>query len=119
MTYMLVFAAAFLGGMTASYLGVVAERGFKASIGGRSYCSCGKQIPAWWNIPVVSWLALRGRAQCCHCKLPARYFVTEAVMALVCGVAAAWAGALAAAVCAALTGAVVLRVSRHLARAVS
>jgi leader peptidase (prepilin peptidase)/N-methyltransferase len=35
----------------------------------RSACpSCGHQIRAWENIPVLSWLALRGR--CSACKTP-------------------------------------------------
>ncbi|MGZ9045115.1 MAG: prepilin peptidase, partial [Telluria sp.] len=44
----------------------------------RSACpACGQQITALQNIPVVSWLALRGR--CANCKAPisARYPVVE------------------------------------------
>src|SRR5512143_3313419 len=46
----------------------------------RSRCpSCGHMIAAWENIPVISWLMLRGR--CAHCKtrISARYPVVEAV----------------------------------------
>lgn len=46
----------------------------------RSACpSCGTPIAAWQNLPVLSWLLLRGR--CAHCKTPisARYPTVEAV----------------------------------------
>jgi leader peptidase (prepilin peptidase)/N-methyltransferase len=49
----------------------------------RSACThCGHQITAMENIPVISWLILRGR--CSHCKSPvsARYPVIEALTAL-------------------------------------
>lgn len=49
----------------------------------RSHCfSCGKTIPWYLNIPVLSWLILRGR--CANCKAPisVRYPVIEAVTAL-------------------------------------
>jgi leader peptidase (prepilin peptidase)/N-methyltransferase len=41
--------------------------------------SCGTRIRPWQNVPVVSWLALRGR--CSHCAAPisARYPVVEAL----------------------------------------
>lgn len=119
MKHVLVFSAAFLGGLTASYLGVVAERGFVASIKGRSYCVCGQQIPAWWNVPVVSWLVLRGRAHCCESRIPARYVITEASMAVACAVAAAVFGLLAAVLCGVVSGVLVLRASQRLARPIS
>ena len=46
----------------------------------RSACpSCGTPIAAWHNLPVISWVLLRGR--CAHCKTPisARYPTVEAV----------------------------------------
>jgi leader peptidase (prepilin peptidase)/N-methyltransferase len=50
----------------------------------RSACPhCGHQITAMENIPVISWLFLRGK--CSHCKAPisARYPMVELVTALV------------------------------------
>ncbi|MHB1619569.1 MAG: prepilin peptidase [Sulfuricella sp.] len=52
----------------------------------RSACpSCGHMIPAWENIPVISWLILRGR--CAHCKTPIspRYPIVEAFTGLISG----------------------------------
>jgi leader peptidase (prepilin peptidase) / N-methyltransferase len=44
----------------------------------RSECpSCGASIAAYDNIPVVSWLVLRGRARCCDTPISPRYPLTE------------------------------------------
>lgn len=107
----LIFAAAWLGGCTASFLGVVADRGWRGSMVGRSLCVCGTQIPFWWNIPVLSWLALRGRASCCKAVIPSRYVLTELAMATTGGLCAL-DGPYSAAVGLLISGAVVLRVSR-------
>jgi leader peptidase (prepilin peptidase)/N-methyltransferase len=49
----------------------------------RSVCpSCGVPIKAWQNIPIVSYLALRGRCANCGNAIPARYPVVEAVTGL-------------------------------------
>lgn len=54
----------------------------------RSACpSCGHRIRALENIPVVSWLALRGRCSACGVKISARYPIVE----LAAGVLAAFA----------------------------
>ena len=54
----------------------------------RSACpSCKAPIKAWQNIPVVSWLMLRGRCASCKTKISARYPVVE----LATGVLSAWA----------------------------
>jgi leader peptidase (prepilin peptidase) / N-methyltransferase len=47
----------------------------------RSQCPhCGEQIGARDNIPVVSWLLLRGRARCCGAPISPRYPLTELVV---------------------------------------
>jgi leader peptidase (prepilin peptidase) / N-methyltransferase len=47
----------------------------------RSECpSCGAQIAAYDNIPVFSWLLLRGRARCCGAHISPRYPLTELVV---------------------------------------
>jgi leader peptidase (prepilin peptidase)/N-methyltransferase len=44
----------------------------------RSECpACGAQIAAHDNLPVVSWLLLRGRARCCGARISPRYPLTE------------------------------------------
>jgi len=51
--------------------------------------ACGVPIKPWQNIPVVSWLALRGRAACCGVSISARYPVVELLTGLM-SAAAAW-----------------------------
>jgi leader peptidase (prepilin peptidase) / N-methyltransferase len=78
------FLAVF-GAMIGSFLTVVAYRVPRAEsvVGGRSHCpGCGAQIAAYDNVPVVSWLALRGRSRCCHQSISARYPLTETVVAV-------------------------------------
>jgi leader peptidase (prepilin peptidase) / N-methyltransferase len=49
----------------------------------RSSCPhCGHAIRWWENIPVVSWLALRGRCSHCHKPVSARYPIVEALTAM-------------------------------------
>jgi len=48
-----------------------------------SHCSaCGAPIPWYYNIPILSWWALDGRAACCGTKIDRRYWIVEAGMAL-------------------------------------
>src|SRR5689334_10027026 len=91
-----------LAGYTASIACLVLERrlsGMRPT--GRSRCVCGTPIPLYRNIPVVSWLAQRGRAKCCGAHIPTWYLGSEAgtVLAAFAGVVAVrghrWAGALA------------------------
>jgi len=56
----------------------------------RSRCpSCGAGITAWQNVPVVSWLALRGKCASCKAPISARYPAVE-ILAAVLAVLAAW-----------------------------
>lgn len=44
----------------------------------RSACpACGKPIAAYDNIPVLSWLILRGRCRHCHARISPRYAIVE------------------------------------------
>jgi leader peptidase (prepilin peptidase) / N-methyltransferase len=55
----------------------------------RSACpQCGHQIGALENIPVLSWLWLRGRCSGCATRISARYPLVEAIAGLVSGYAA-------------------------------
>jgi leader peptidase (prepilin peptidase) / N-methyltransferase len=49
----------------------------------RSFCpTCRRQLTAWENIPVLSWVALRGRCHGCGEPISARYPLVEAGTAL-------------------------------------
>jgi len=76
--------AAFAGAMFGSFLTVVAHRVPRGEsvVGGRSMCpTCGHQIAAYDNVPVFSWLTLRGRSRCCGEPISARYPLTEITLA--------------------------------------
>jgi len=47
----------------------------------RSHCGCGRPIAWHDNIPVLSWLLLRGRARCCGRPFSFRYPAIEALTA--------------------------------------
>jgi leader peptidase (prepilin peptidase)/N-methyltransferase len=52
----------------------------------RSACpACRAPIPAWHNVPVISWLALRGRCASCQARISVRYPLIE----LLCGLLSA------------------------------
>src|ERR1700761_31607 len=46
-----------------------------------SHCAaCGAPIPWYNNLPILSWLILRGRAACCGTRIDVRYCLVEAGM---------------------------------------
>ena len=47
-----------------------------------SHCACGKPIAWFDNIPILSWLILRGRARCCGRAYGVRYPAIELLTAL-------------------------------------
>ncbi|MCC6783209.1 MAG: prepilin peptidase [Planctomycetes bacterium] len=78
--------ATVLGAVVGSFLNVVIHRlpvrEQQRSRGARSACPhCGAPIPATLNLPIVSWLWLRGRARCCGARISARYPLVEALTA--------------------------------------
>lgn len=77
---------AFAGGMVfGSFAGVLADRIPRGEswVGGRSHCdSCGADIAAYDNVPVFSWLFLRGRCRHCGERISARYPLSELAMAV-------------------------------------
>jgi leader peptidase (prepilin peptidase)/N-methyltransferase len=77
----LAIALAAVGGLiVGSFLNVVAYRlpRGESLVHPRSRCpSCGTQLRALDNIPVVSWLALRGRCHHCGAPVSARYPLVE------------------------------------------
>ena len=72
---------AFLGGLlTGSFVSVVAHRVPRGRLDRRAALgcpACGTQIAAYDNVPVLSWLLLRGRCRCCGARIPPRYPLTE------------------------------------------
>jgi leader peptidase (prepilin peptidase)/N-methyltransferase len=81
----IVFMALF-GLIAGSFLSVVAHRVplGESIVAPRSRCpNCGTQIAAYDNIPLFSYLALRGRCRHCDAKVPATYPLLEAGLAAV------------------------------------
>ena len=79
--------AAVVGAIFGSFLNVVAyrlPRGESLSRP-RSRCpGCETQIRAYDNVPVLSWLALRGRCRTCRAPISARYPLVEAGTGALC-----------------------------------
>lgn len=78
-----------LGACIGSFLNVVIyrlPRGMSVQRPARSICPrCGVPIPWYLNIPLVSWLQLRGRSACCGQPIAARYWLVELCCALLFG----------------------------------
>jgi leader peptidase (prepilin peptidase) / N-methyltransferase len=76
----------FLLGLTfGSFLNVCIYRlpQAKSLVKPRSACPhCGARIKAYDNIPLLSWLILRGRCRGCHARISARYPLVELLTAL-------------------------------------
>jgi leader peptidase (prepilin peptidase) / N-methyltransferase len=75
----------FLGVIMGSFVTAVAHRVPRGMplVAARSRCTaCGAQIAAYDNVPVASWLVLRGRARCCGAPISPRYPLTELVLGL-------------------------------------
>lgn len=55
-------------------------------LGPRSLCPvCGVQIAAYDNVPIFSWLLLRGRSRCCGTRISPRYPLAETATAALFG----------------------------------
>ncbi|MEV4418828.1 prepilin peptidase [Patulibacter sp. NPDC049589] len=88
---LIAFAAAF-GLLIGSFLNVVAYRlpNGTSVVTGRSECpNCHHQIRAYDNVPVFSWLLLRGHCRDCSAPISARYPLVEAVTAILWALVAA------------------------------
>lgn len=72
--------ATLLGLFFGSFTNVVVyrlPRGENVAFPGSHCPGCGKPIRAWHNLPVLSYLLLRGRARCCRVRIPLRYPAIE------------------------------------------
>jgi leader peptidase (prepilin peptidase)/N-methyltransferase len=82
------YAAVLIGALFGSFFNVVAyrlPRGESLSHP-RSRCpGCETPIKPYDNIPVLSWLALRGKCRACGSRISPRYPLVEAATALLCG----------------------------------
>ncbi len=88
MTGLLVGGCALLGLFIGSFLNVVIYRVPRGEsvVSPRSRCpGCGEEIAWYDNLPVVSWLVLRGRCRRCRESISARYPVVELLTAVVFG----------------------------------
>jgi prepilin signal peptidase PulO-like enzyme (type II secretory pathway) len=84
MDLLLAAYGALIAAVFASFFCVVAERvPAGESLMGRSRCVCGRQLSGVENIPILSWVALRGRSRCCGATIPVRYVTAETASAVV------------------------------------
>lgn len=75
-----------MGACIGSFLNVVIYRtplGIPVNDPARSFCpECENSIPWYLNIPVLSWLMLRGKSACCGTRISFRYCFVELLTAL-------------------------------------
>ncbi|HWA59054.1 MAG TPA: prepilin peptidase [Gemmatimonadales bacterium] len=86
---LVIVVAGVLGALIGSFLNVCILRWPKEQsvIKPRSHCpGCGRQIAAWDNIPILSWLLLRGRCRHCQTAISIQYPLIELSVAFL------WAG---------------------------
>lgn len=84
MATLAVIVGGLLGAAIGSYLTCVSWRlPRRIRITGRSICpACKAQLKPHWNVPLLGWLSLRGRAGCCGNRISARYPLVEMMSAL-------------------------------------
>lgn len=86
---LVIIVAGLLGALIGSFLNVCILRWPKEEsvVKPRSHCpGCNQPIAAWDNIPIVSWLLLRGRCRHCKTAISIQYPLIELCVALI------WAG---------------------------
>jgi leader peptidase (prepilin peptidase)/N-methyltransferase len=85
MTLVFTIFSAVLGAVVGSFLNACIHR-MPRGVGllnpRRSFCpSCNKVIPWYENIPILSWIFLRGRCAGCKAPIPVRYLIVELLTA--------------------------------------
>ncbi len=79
--------AGVLGAILGSFLNVVVHRlpRHESLVKPRSHCpACGTPVKPYDNVPILSWLALRGHCRGCGVAISARYPLIEALTAALC-----------------------------------
>lgn len=80
---------ALVGACVGSFLNVVLyriPRGMGVNQPPRSFCpACGTPIPWYLNLPIISWLILRGKSACCRRPISPRYPLIESACCLLFG----------------------------------
>lgn len=86
MPWLLPLFFALFGACIGSFLNVVIYRlplGLSVNEPRRSFCpTCKAPIPWYLNLPIISWLLLRGRSACCRTPISPRYWLVEVFCAL-------------------------------------
>lgn len=80
-------AAGVLGAVLGSFLNVVTYRlpRRESLVAPGSHCtSCGSPVRAFDNVPIISWLVLRGHCRQCSAHISARYPLVEAATGALC-----------------------------------
>ena len=71
----------FIGLCVGSFLNVVIHRlprGLSVNDPKRSFCPhCKTTLPAWQNLPIITWLIQRGKCRSCRAPIPVRYLLVE------------------------------------------
>ncbi len=83
---MVLAVPAMLGLIVGSFLNVVAyrlPRGESLAFPGSRCTSCGESVKPWDNVPVLSWLLLRGKCRSCGERISARYPLLELVTGVI------------------------------------
>lgn len=87
LTALVIIFVVLIGAAFGSFAGVVASRGLRASVTGRSRCdSCGRTLHWYETVPIVSYPVLRGQCRTCHARVGLGVFAWElggALLALV------------------------------------
>lgn len=80
--YFILYSVYFIfGAIIGSFLNVVILRfGTGRGLGGRSSCgTCNRTLTAVDLVPIISYLALRGRCRTCHARISPQYMLVEAL----------------------------------------
>lgn len=75
-----------LGLIAGSFIGLVSLRLPRGEgvVAGRSRCGgCGRPLPPWCLVPLLSWMVARGRCRDCGARIPIRYPLIEAGCGLI------------------------------------
>ncbi len=80
---------ALIGACIGSFLNVAIyriPRGMSVNNPPRSFCpTCNAAIPWYLNLPIISWIMLRGKSACCHKPISPRYLLIECACFLLFG----------------------------------